>query len=49
MTWWDMWVDEDHHFCELDLPNVPTEAGNYTLALYFNGKAIMAIEFTITE
>ena len=48
-TWWDMWVDDDHHYCELDLPNVPTEAGNYTLALYFNGKAIMAIEFTITE
>ena len=49
MTWWDMWVDTDHHFCELDLPNVPTEIGDYTLALYFNGKAIMAIEFTITE
>ena len=49
MTWWDMWVDTDHHYCELDLPNVPEKAGDYTLALYFNGKAIMAIEFTITE
>ena len=49
MSWWDMWVDEDHHYCELDLPNVPTEAGEYTLALYFNGKAIMAIEFTVTQ
>ena len=48
-SWWDMWVDEDHHYCELDLPNVPEEAGDYTLALYFNGYAVMAIEFTITE
>ena len=49
MNWWDMWVDTDYHYCELDLPHVPTEAGEYTLALYFNGKAIMAIEFTVTE
>ena len=48
-SWWDMWVDEDHHYCELNLPNAPTEPGDYTLALYFNGYAIMAIEFTITE
>ena len=49
MSWWDMWVDTDHHYCELNLPNIPTEAGEYTLALYFNGKAIMAIEFTVTQ
>lgn len=47
MTWWDMWVDEDHHFCELNLPKLPDEPGNYSLALYFNGYAIMTITFTI--
>lgn len=49
MNWWDMWVDDDHHYCELDLPYVPTQPGSYTLALYFNGYAIMAIEFTVSE
>lgn len=47
MTWWDMWVDEDHHFCELNLPRVPDTPGNYSLALYFNGYAIMTITFKI--
>ena len=48
-SWWDMWVDEDHHYCELDLPTVPEVPGDYTLALYFNGYAIMTIAFTISE
>ena len=48
-SWWDMWVDEDHHYCELDLPTVPEIPGDYTLALYFNGYAIMTIAFTISE
>lgn len=48
-SWWDMWVDVDHHFCELDLPKVPENTGNYSLALYFNGYAIMTIDFTITQ
>jgi len=47
MTWWDMWVDEDHHFCELNLPKVPDTPGSYSLALYFNGYAIMTITFKI--
>ena len=48
-SWWDMWVDEDHHFCELDLPKLPEYTGNYSLALYFNGYAVMTIDFTITQ
>lgn len=48
-SWWDMWVDEDHHFCELDLPKVPEYTGTYSLGLYFNGYAIMSIDFTITQ
>ena len=48
-SWWDMWVDTDHHYCELNLPAIPETPGNYTLALYFNGYAIMTYEFTIIE
>lgn len=47
ITWWDLWINTDHHYCELDLPKIPDTPGNYTLALYFNGLAVMAIEFTI--
>ncbi len=49
INWRDMWVNTDYHYCELDLPKVPETPGKYTLALYFNGDAIMTIEFTVTE
>lgn len=45
--WKTMWINEDYHYCELDLSAVPTEAGDYTLSLYFNGDAVMVISFTI--
>ena len=48
-SWWDMWVDVDHHYCELDLPNIPQNPGEYSLALYFNGYAVLSMDFTITE
>ena len=47
-NWKDMWMNLDYHYCELDLPKVPEKPGDYTLALYFNGDAIMTITFTIT-
>ena len=47
INWRTMWVNTDYHYCELDLPKVPEAPGNYTLALYFNGDAIMTIEFTV--
>lgn len=46
-SWWDMWVDVDHHYCELDLPNIPQNPGKYSLALYFNGYAVLSMDFTI--
>lgn len=49
INWRDMWVNTDYHYCELDLPKVPETPGDYTLALYFNGDAIMTITFTITQ
>ena len=45
--WKAMWVDNDYHYCELDLAAVPTEPGDYTLSLYFNGDAVMVISFSI--
>ena len=47
--WKSMWINDDYHFCEFDLAKIPTEPGNYSLSLYFNGYAIMVITFTITE
>ncbi len=47
--WRDMWRNTDYHYCELDIPAVPTEPGEYNLCLYFNGYAITSVDFTITE
>lgn len=47
--WYDMWWNNDYHYCELDLPKVPTEAGTYTLSIYFNNAAITSVSFTISE
>lgn len=49
MDWKTMWTNDDYHYCELDVPNVPTEAGDYTLSLYFNGNAICVLTFSIVE
>ncbi len=48
-TWYHMWVNTNYHYCELDIPKIPTTAGSYTLDLYFNGYAICSVNFTITE
>lgn len=49
-VWYNLWFDKkDYHYCELDLPNVPQEAGTYTVFVYFNGYIMCEIEFTISE
>ena len=45
--WKDLWLNTDYHYCELDLPKVPTEPGKYSLSLYFNGLAVTVTTFTI--
>ena len=45
--WYKMWPDGDA--CELDIPSMPTEAGEYTLYVYFNGQLVTTQEFTVTE
>ena len=48
-TWYELWYNKpDYHYCELDLPKVPTEAGTYTVSVYFNGYTMCEIRFTIS-
>ena len=47
--WCDLWYDGDYHYGELNIPDVPTEAGSYSLSIYINNKAVTVIDFTITE
>lgn len=45
-TWSSMW---NNRYCELDIPELPSIPGTYTLGLYFNGKAVVSYNFEITE
>lgn len=47
--WHDMWVAHNTNYAELDLPAAPTETGNYTLSIYFNGCFAASAEFSVTE
>lgn len=46
--WKDLWVPGNYHYAEVDIPNAPTEPGKYSMAVYFNGDAVLIINFTIT-
>ena len=45
----DMWNGPNYHYCCLNIPKVPTESGDYSLSLYFDGMAITTVKFTVTE
>ena len=47
LNWKDLWYDGDPRYGELDLPVVPTAAGNYTVEIYFNNKLLTTASFTI--
>jgi hypothetical protein len=48
-TWHTLWYNKpDYHYCELDLPKVPAEAGTYTVSVYFNGTEMCSVEFKIS-
>lgn len=49
VDWKELWYDGDYHMGELDIPKAPTEAGDYSLSLYFNSAAVLVITFSITE
>ena len=46
-TWNKLW---NKKYCELDIPQMPENAGKYTIEIYFNGQKINknALEFSIT-
>lgn len=48
VDWKALWYDGDYHNCELDLPSVPTEAGKYSISIYFNNSAVTSTQFTIS-
>ena len=47
--WPTLWVRDDYRTCELDIPSIPTEPGDYTLYVYFNNAAVTTVKFTVTE
>lgn len=42
--WSQMW---NKYYCELDIPNMPTTPGSYTMCIYFNGGLAAEQAFTI--
>jgi len=49
IDWNALWFDGDYHVGELDIPKVPTKAGNYSVSIYFNNAAVTSTTFAITE
>lgn len=47
--WKEIWLGGNSKNGELDVPKVPTEAGEYVLNIYFDGKSAAELPFTITE
>jgi hypothetical protein len=45
----DLWNGPNYHYCGLNVPQVPTEPGSYTLGIYFDGLAVTSVGFTIAE
>lgn len=45
----DLWNGPNYHYCGLNVPQIPTEPGSYTLGIYFDGLAVTSVGFTIAE
>ena len=43
-AWSDIWY---YYYGELDVPQVPTVSGDYTMDIYFNGGFVASQDFTI--
>lgn len=48
LTWKNLWTNYKPAYCGLKLPNMPTEAGEYTVDLYFDGGTICTLKFTVS-
>ena len=44
-SWVSMW---DDRYCYLNVPELPADAGNYTIEVYFDGDLVTAKDLTIT-
>lgn len=47
--WKEMWSGDDYHYAELDVPKAPDDSGSYTLDIYFNGKSVVSLPFTMEK
>jgi hypothetical protein len=45
-SWTSMWYQ---YYCELDVPALPDQAGEYTMQIFFNGMFAHEQAFTVTE
>lgn len=48
LIWKDMWIADDYHYAELDIPVSPSRAGSYTLSLYINGAFFTEAALTVS-
>ena len=45
---YDLFFDGNYQLGELNLPKAPTEAGSYSITVYFNGSPVANNSFTIS-
>ena len=48
IDWYDLFFDGKYQLGELDLPKAPTQSGDYTITVYFNGSPVASNSFTIS-
>ena len=49
VTWKDIWFGGDHLYGELLIPKTPTTPGEYDLQIYFNGKFVKSVNYTVSQ
>ena len=47
--WHDLWINYNSQYGELDIPAVPTQPGDYSLSIYFNGMFVVSAPFSIVQ
>lgn len=48
-TWKNIWFGGDSKIGELDIPTLPSVAGDYLMELYFNGGSVAKLNLTMVE
>ena len=47
--WHDLWIHYSTQYGELDIPTVPTQPGDYSVSIYFNGFFVVSAPFSIVQ